>query len=87
MLVAENGSVKLADFGLGSITNSQAGSITNSQAAVSAEDQLALLSEARGTTNCAAPEVFAKKDYDGSPADIWSLGEILDPSHQISNPE
>lgn len=65
MLLASDGVAKLADFGLGALNPS----------ALNEEDPSTLLSQFCGTANCAAPEVLARNDYDGGPADVWSLGQ------------
>jgi len=62
VLLAEDGSAKLSDFGLGALPNS-----------VNTEN--GKLMTTCGTPNYVAPEVLAKKGYEGAPADIWSLGE------------
>ncbi|PSC71591.1 CBL-interacting kinase 32 [Micractinium conductrix] len=63
VLLSSNGVVKLSDFGLGVLPHP------------SGMD--GLLRTTCGTPNYVAPEVLAKKGYQGGPADIWSLGVVL----------
>ena len=60
--MAADGTVKLSDFGLGSLQK--------------AGDD-GLLRTVCGTPNYAAPEVLLQQPYDGSAADMWSLGARL----------
>jgi len=65
VLLSSEGNVKLSDFGLGTVRQ---------------EDTIksaGLLNTICGTPNYAAPEVLARKGYDGATADIWSLGVVL----------
>lgn len=61
VLLAEDGSAKLSDFGLGALPET-------------ANTEDGKLMTTCGTPNYVAPEVLAKKGYAGAPADIWSLG-------------
>lgn len=65
VLLSSEGDVKLSDFGLGSVR--QEDTISTS----------GILNTICGTPNYAAPEVLAKKGYDGGAADVWSLGVCL----------
>ncbi|KAG7669363.1 hypothetical protein KSW81_007518 [Nannochloris sp. 'desiccata'] len=65
VLLSSEGDVKLSDFGLGAIR--QEDTINSA----------GLLNTICGTPNYAAPEVLARKGYDGATADIWSLGVVL----------
>ena len=65
VLLSSEGDVKLSDFGLGSVR--QEDTVSNS----------GILNTICGTPNYAAPEVLAKKGYDGGAADVWSLGVCL----------
>lgn len=65
VLLSSEGDVKLSDFGLGSVR--QEDTINSA----------GLLNTICGTPNYAAPEVLARKGYDGATADIWSLGVVL----------
>ncbi|XP_043726006.1 CBL-interacting serine/threonine-protein kinase 11-like [Telopea speciosissima] len=63
LLVDENGDLKVSDFGLSAVT-----------------DQIrddGLLHTLCGTPAYVAPEILAKKGYDGAKVDIWSCGIIL----------
>ena len=59
ILMAADGTVKLSDFGLGSLQESGGDG---------------MLRTVCGTPNYAAPEVLLQQPYDGSTADLWSLG-------------
>lgn len=65
VLLSSEGDVKLSDFGLGAVR--QEDTINTS----------GMLNTICGTPNYAAPEVLAKKGYDGGAADVWSLGVCL----------
>lgn len=63
LLVDENGNLKVSDFGLSAVT-----------------DQIrsdGLLHTLCGTPAYVAPEILAKKGYDGAKVDVWSCGVIL----------
>ncbi len=61
ILMAADGTVKLSDFGLGSLAEAGTGPD-------------GLLRTVCGTPNYAAPEVLLEQPYDGAAADLWSLG-------------
>ena len=61
ILMAADGTVKLSDFGLGSLQEAGGDG---------------LLRTVCGTPNYAAPEVLLQQPYDGSAADLWSLGAV-----------
>ncbi|OAY84395.1 CBL-interacting protein kinase 5 [Ananas comosus] len=63
LLLDENGSLKVSDFGLSAFKESQR--------------QDGLLHTTCGTPAYVAPEIINKKGYDGAKADIWSCGVIL----------
>ncbi|GAA0144960.1 hypothetical protein LIER_42833 [Lithospermum erythrorhizon] len=63
MLIDENGDLKVSDFGLSAFS-----------------DQIrkdGLLHTLCGTPAYVAPEILAKKGYDGAKIDVWSCGVIL----------
>ncbi|KAE8688793.1 CBL-interacting serine/threonine-protein kinase 11 [Hibiscus syriacus] len=63
LLVDENGNLKVSDFGLSAVT-----------------DQIrpdGLLHTLCGTPAYVAPEILARKGYDGAKVDVWSCGIIL----------
>ncbi|KAJ9167472.1 hypothetical protein P3X46_022123 [Hevea brasiliensis] len=63
LLLDENGNLKVSDFGLSAVT-----------------DQIppdGLLHTLCGTPAYVAPEILAKKGYDGAKVDVWSCGVIL----------
>lgn len=63
LLLDENGDLKVSDFGLSAVN-----------------DQIrldGLLHTLCGTPAYVAPEILAKKGYDGAKADVWSCGVIL----------
>ena len=63
LLLDENGNLKVSDFGL---------------SAVRGQTQLdGLLHTLCGTPAYVAPEILAKKGYDGAKIDVWSCGVIL----------
>ena len=61
VLLSANGDAKLSDFGLGALPENAR--------------QDGLLRTSCGTPACVAPEVLARRGYEGGPADVWSLGE------------
>ncbi|KAJ4978493.1 hypothetical protein NE237_009273 [Protea cynaroides] len=63
ILIDENGDVKVSDFGLSALTDQ----IRND----------GLLHTLCGSPSYLAPEILAKKGYDGAKVDIWSCGIIL----------
>ena len=63
LLLDERGNLKVTDFGLCALSD-------HSQ-------QDGLLHTACGTPAYVAPEVIAKRGYDGAKADIWSCGVVL----------
>lgn len=63
LLLDENGSLKVSDFGLSALAESKR--------------QDGLLHTTCGTPAYVAPEVINRKGYDGAKADIWSCGVIL----------
>ncbi|KAI6705405.1 hypothetical protein NL676_008367 [Syzygium grande] len=63
LLLDENGDLKVSDFGLSALCESQR--------------QDGLLHTTCGTPAYVAPEVINKKGYDGAKADIWSCGVVL----------
>ena len=71
VLLTREGDVKLSDFGFGHL------SISTSGGGGSGENDDFMLSTACGTPAFVAPEVLARKGYEGGPADIWSLGVTL----------
>uniref|UniRef100_A0A6N2LZ08 non-specific serine/threonine protein kinase n=1 Tax=Salix viminalis TaxID=40686 RepID=A0A6N2LZ08_SALVM len=63
LLLDENGSLKVSDFGLSAVT-----------------DQIrtdGLLHTLCGTPAYVAPEILAKKGYDGAKVSVWSMGVVL----------
>ncbi|KAK1276855.1 CBL-interacting protein kinase 5 [Acorus gramineus] len=63
LLLDDNGNLKVSDFGLSALTESQRHD--------------GLLHTTCGTPAYVAPEIINKKGYDGAKADIWSCGVIL----------
>ncbi|KAA8539505.1 hypothetical protein F0562_026197 [Nyssa sinensis] len=63
LLLDENGSMKVSDFGLSALAESKR--------------QDGLLHTTCGTPAYVAPEVISRRGYDGAKADIWSCGVIL----------
>ncbi|KAJ8761397.1 hypothetical protein K2173_001528 [Erythroxylum novogranatense] len=63
LLLDENGSLKISDFGLSALSESRR--------------QDGLLHTTCGTPAYVAPEVISKKGYDGAKTDIWSCGVVL----------
>ncbi|KAK7394987.1 hypothetical protein VNO78_15528 [Psophocarpus tetragonolobus] len=63
LLLDENGNLKVSDFGLSAVT----GQIRPD----------GLLHTICGTPSYVAPEILAKKGYDGAKADLWSCGVVL----------
>lgn len=63
ILLDENGDLKIADFGLGSLSG-----LTHSDG---------LFHTVCGTPAYVAPEVLAQKGYEASKVDVWSCGVIL----------
>ncbi|KAI3695683.1 hypothetical protein L1987_78682 [Smallanthus sonchifolius] len=62
LLLDENGNLKISDFGLSALPESQ---------------KDGLLHTACGTPAYTAPEIVRRKGYDGSKADAWSCGIML----------
>jgi serine/threonine protein kinase len=63
LLLDENGNLKVSDFGLSAVRD---------------QTQLdGLLHTLCGTPAYVAPEILAKKGYDGAKIDVWSCGVIL----------
>jgi carbon catabolite-derepressing protein kinase len=62
ILLDENGDVKIADFGLGTL---------------SGQTETGLFHTVCGTPAYVAPEILGKKGYDASKVDVWSCGVIL----------
>ena len=62
--MAADGTVKLSDFGLGSLAEAGSGAD-------------GMLRTVCGTPNYAAPEVLLQQPYDGAAADLWSLGGCI----------
>ena len=60
VLLSATGDAKLSDFGLGVLPDSAR--------------QDGLLRTSCGTPSYVAPEVLARRGYEGAPADVWSLG-------------
>ncbi|XP_061368499.1 CBL-interacting serine/threonine-protein kinase 14-like [Gastrolobium bilobum] len=63
LLIDENGNLKVSDFGLSAV-----------------EDQIrpdGLLHTVCGTPTYVAPEILAKRGYDGEKVDVWSCGVVL----------
>lgn len=63
LLLDENGTLKVSDFGLSAVAESKR--------------QDGLLHTACGTPAYVAPEVLSRKGYNGAKADVWSCGVIL----------
>ncbi|XP_051122911.1 CBL-interacting protein kinase 2-like [Andrographis paniculata] len=63
LLLDEHGCLKVSDFGLSALSESQG--------------QDGLLHTACGTPAYTAPEIVTRKGYDGAKADIWSCGVVL----------
>ncbi|KAL1816133.1 hypothetical protein DCAR_0520510 [Daucus carota subsp. sativus] len=63
LLLDEQGNLKVTDFGLSAFSEQLR--------------QDGLLHTSCGTPNYVAPEVIARKGYDGAKADIWSCGVVL----------
>ncbi|XP_027349782.1 CBL-interacting serine/threonine-protein kinase 14-like [Abrus precatorius] len=63
LLMDENGNLKVSDFGLSAVT-----------------DQIrpdGLLHTVCGTPTYVAPEILARRGYDGAKVDVWSCGVVL----------
>ncbi|RDX72348.1 CBL-interacting serine/threonine-protein kinase 11, partial [Mucuna pruriens] len=63
LLIDENGNLKVSDFGLSAVT----GQIRPD----------GLLHTVCGTPTHVAPEILAKRGYDGAKVDLWSCGVVL----------
>ncbi|XP_062179115.1 CBL-interacting protein kinase 25-like [Phragmites australis] len=63
ILVDDKGNIKVADFGLSSLADTAR--------------QDALLHTICGTPMYIAPEVLARRGYDGAKADVWACGVVL----------
>ncbi|KEH34441.1 putative protein kinase CAMK-CAMKL-CHK1 family [Medicago truncatula] len=63
LLLDENGNLKVSDFGLSAVTNQIRSD--------------GLLHTLCGTPAYVAPEVLAKRGYDGAKVDVWSCGVVL----------
>ncbi|KAK9681907.1 hypothetical protein RND81_10G035900 [Saponaria officinalis] len=64
LLVDENGTLKVTDFGLSALK-------------LTPDPSNVVLTTLCGTPAYVAPEILAKKGYDGAKVDIWSCGVIL----------
>lgn len=67
LLVDENGDLKVSDFGLSAMVN-----VANIPTTTTG-----LLHTLCGTPAYVAPEILAKKGYEGSKVDVWSCGVVL----------
>nr|XP_043618857.1 CBL-interacting serine/threonine-protein kinase 14-like [Erigeron canadensis] len=65
LLLDENWNLKVTDFGLSAVTDQVSGTADK------------VLHTMCGTPAYVAPEILAKKGYDGAKVDIWSCGIIL----------
>ncbi|KAL8027018.1 hypothetical protein ABFX02_14G068000 [Erythranthe guttata] len=63
LLLDENGDLKVSDFGLSALTDHVRGD--------------GLLHTLCGTPAYVAPEILAKRGYDGAKVDVWSCGVVL----------
>ena len=79
VLLTREGDVKLSDFGFGhlSINKSGGGGSGGGGENGGIDNDDFMLSTACGTPAFVAPEVLARKGYEGGPADVWSLGVTL----------
>ncbi|KAL8063547.1 hypothetical protein ABFX02_01G033200 [Erythranthe guttata] len=71
LLLDENGDLKISDFGLSALHEHSPNAASHSGGAGK------LLHTQCGTPAYIAPEVLARKGYDGAKADIWSCGVVL----------
>lgn len=62
LLIDENGDLKVSDFGLSAVVQ---------------RDHAGVLQTLCGTPAYVAPEILAKKGYEGAKVDVWSCGVIL----------
>ncbi|CAL5071168.1 unnamed protein product [Urochloa decumbens] len=62
LLLDESGALKVADFGLGAVSSSDAGVLRHTMC---------------GTPAYVAPEILSRKGYDPAKVDIWSCGVVL----------
>ncbi|EYU21971.1 hypothetical protein ABFS82_01G032500 [Erythranthe guttata] len=72
LLLDENGDLKISDFGLSALHEHSPNAASHSGSAGSK-----LLHTQCGTPAYIAPEILARKGYDGAKADIWSCGVVL----------